>query len=160
MRASLSRRVRLVTAGGAVTLAVSVAPVGGAAQSEEGSAQSAAIGGRLTMTLDYPHDRDVVVIGVIANGRLHTPIICADFRAVRFKILNPPSGRPRFTPSPAYGDRDKTYSGGFLPPRTPGTYRYQAIAPRAHRARGLQRAVCAELRGPVRTVVVPPPDNG
>jgi hypothetical protein len=158
MRASLSTRVRFATAGGAVilvTLVASVAPVAGAARSDGGSARSAAIGGSLSMRLSYDND-SLGAIGVLASGRLNTPIICADFRTVRFKLLNPPSGRPRFMPSQAYGERDKTYSGSFFPPRTPGTYRFQAIAQGGRRARGLKRAYCKQLRSPVRTVVVAP----
>lgn len=144
-----------------VCLAVMIgpAPAAGLAQPESHPQLARkALGGKLTMKLLYPRSRDVTVIGVIANGKLKTRRICADFREVRFRLLNPRSGRPRFTPSPAYGDRDKTYSGGFLPPRVPGVYRYRAVAPRARRAIGLKRATCKRLVSPVRTVVVPAAD--
>lgn len=164
---------RLATGGaaGLVLLSVPVAapavsPGGAASQVEAASRGDAmgqaaarkAVGGKLTMKLLYPKSRDVTVTGVIANGKVKTKRICADFREVRFRLLNPASGAARFTRSPAYGDRDKTYSGGFLPPRAAGVYRYKAVAPRARRAVGLKRAVCKKLTSPGRTVVVPAAD--
>jgi hypothetical protein len=97
-----------------------------------------AIKGELTLQMGEPD-----FFGASASGKIKTKKICADLRAVRVRLLNPPPGWQQA--GRTYGNRDKTYSELIPVPDEPGTYMFQARAKKTRVARGLRRAKCAKL---------------
>jgi hypothetical protein len=127
-----------------VTLALSAPAVGGATV----EARKAAIKGSLTLKLSDSGFGDGS-----ASGRIDTKGICAHFRAIRIKLLNPP---PRYRQAePTYGEPNrKHYTALVGIPSEPDTYRFRAVAKKTRVARGLRRAKCAKLKSPVVEVTV------
>ena len=108
-----------------------------------------AIKGELTLEMGQPD-----FFGASASGKIKTKKICADLRAVRVKLLDPPPGYQQA--GRIYGNRDKTYSDLVPVPDEPGTYAFRARAKKTRVARGLKRAKCAKLVSPVVSVTVTP----
>jgi hypothetical protein len=90
------------------------------------------------------------------SGRIETKKICAAFRQIRVKLLNPPRGYRQ--PEPTYGEPNRKHYTALLGiPSEPDTYRFRARAKKTRVARGLRRAKCAKLTSPVVEVTVTPP---
>ncbi|MGH2989648.1 MAG: hypothetical protein ACRDMA_07260 [Solirubrobacterales bacterium] len=88
-----------------------------------------------------------------ASGRIDTKKICAAFRQIRVKLLDPP--RRYRQPEPTYGEPNrKHYTATMGIPSEPGSYRFRAHAKKTRVARGLRRAKCAEMTSPVVEVTV------
>lgn len=89
----------------------------------------------------------------LASGRIDAKKICAAFRQIRVKLLNPPHGYRQ--PEPTYGEPNrKHYTAVVGIPREPGGYQFRARAKKTRVARGLRRAKCAEMTSPVVEVTV------
>jgi hypothetical protein len=113
-------------------------------------AQKAAINGSLTLEVEDGGFGDG-----LASGRIDTKKICAAFRQIRVKLLNPPRGYRQ--PEPTYGEPNrKHYTAVLGIPSEPGAYRFRARAKKTRVARGLRRAKCAKITSPVVEVTVSP----
>jgi hypothetical protein len=88
------------------------------------------------------------------SGKIKTKKICADLRAIRVKLLDPPPGYRQL--GAIYGTQTKDYGDVVNVPTEPGTYSFQASARKTRVARGLKRAKCAKLKSPVVDVPVAP----
>jgi hypothetical protein len=118
------------------------------ASSETTVQASRTIKGSLTLKVKGGEFGDAV-----AAGKIDTKKICAAFRQIRVKLLNPPRGYRQ--PEPTYGEPNrKHYTAVLGIPSEPGIYRFRARARKTRVARGLRRAKCAELTSPVVEVTV------
>jgi hypothetical protein len=118
------------------------------ASSETTVQASRAIKGSLTLKVKGGEFGDAV-----ASGKIDTKKICAAFRQIRVKLLDPPGGYRQ--PEPTYGEPNrKHYTAVLGIPSEPGIYRFRARARKTRVARGLRRAKCAELTSPVVEVTV------
>jgi hypothetical protein len=144
----ITSRLRFSLAAAAALVATLV--LSGSASGGTAVAAKRAIKGSLTLKLEDGGFGDGA-----ASGRINTKGICAHFRPIRIKLLNPP---PRYRQAePTYGEPNrKHYTALVGIPSEPGTYRFRARAKKTRVARGLRRAKCAELTSPDVEVTVDP----